>query len=104
MIDLSMCKPGQKLKSKHGMILTYVRPLNPANDYNHEIMYPNKSIGTRTNDGFVYMNPNKRIPEDEDIVEILPLDMNTLTFIEALNVIDDAFGLLVKSSPFFKCH
>jgi len=74
MIDLRNCKPGQKLKSKHGMILTY-ESANPAGSYyDHTVRYPDGSFGTRMHDGFVYKNPDKRLPEDHDIVEILPLD------------------------------
>ncbi len=70
-IDLNNCKPGQKLKSKHGMILTYVGPTEKGNYYDHYVQYPNGSRGTRCNDGFVYRNPGSRLPEDHDIVEIL---------------------------------
>lgn len=70
MVDLRTCKPGDKLRSTHGMILTYVGPL-PENDYmDHEVRYPNGSRGTRTHDGFVFRN--KRLPVDHDIAEILP--------------------------------
>lgn len=70
-IDLRICKPGQKLRSKHGMILTYVRPLEESNYYQHEVQYPSGAMGTRTHDGYVYKNPDKRLPQDHDIVEIL---------------------------------
>ena len=70
MVDLRTCKPGDKLRSTHGMILTYVGPI-PKNDYmDHEVRYPDGSHGTRTHDGFVYRY--KRLPEDHDIAEILP--------------------------------
>lgn len=67
-VDLSICKAGDKLLTKHGTILTYVGALPEDNYYDHLITYPNGSEGTRTNDGFVYRNIRK--PEDEDIVEI----------------------------------
>jgi hypothetical protein len=70
-IDLTTCVPGQKLKSRHGLILTYVKFV-PSAPYPHEIKYPNGSRGTRNNDGTVFLH--KRLPEDEDVVEILPLD------------------------------
>ena len=74
-INLSKCVPGHKLRSTQGVILTYVRPLNPSKDYyDHEVKYPDGSFGTRINDGHVYKNPTKRLPEDHDIIEILPLD------------------------------
>jgi hypothetical protein len=72
-IDLSKCVKGQKLRSKLGMILVYIRPLPAESYYDHEVMYPNGSLGTRMNDGFVYKNPDQRLPSDHDIVEILPL-------------------------------
>ena len=71
-IDLRNCKPGQPLRSKHGMILTYVKPLDKGDYYDHEVKYPDGSRGTRIHDGHVYRNPDKRLPEDHDIVEILP--------------------------------
>lgn len=73
MIDLRNCKPGDKLLSSHGLILTYVRPLE--NHYmDHEVQYPNTSpyfgsIGTRTHDGYV-MRKN-RLDTDHNIVKIL---------------------------------
>ena len=71
MVDLRNCKPGDKLKSKHGLILTYIRPLPEEYYYDHVVEYPNGSKGTRIHDGHVYRNPDKRLPEDHDIVEIL---------------------------------
>lgn len=68
-VDLSQCKAGDQLLSKHGMILTYVRPLDPDNYYDHEVRYPNGSSGTRTNDGFVFRH--NRLPDDHDIVDII---------------------------------
>jgi hypothetical protein len=71
-VDLRKCVTGQKLLSKHGWILTYVKPLDPKKDYyDHEVRYPDGSPGTRTNDGFVFKNKKSRLPEDHDIVEIL---------------------------------
>jgi hypothetical protein len=69
-VDLNKCKPGDKLKSIHGMILIYVEKLSEDNYYDHKIQYPNGSFGTRVNDGHTYRNPSKRLPEDQDIVEI----------------------------------
>ena len=75
-VDLRTCIPGQELRSIHGAILVYVKALNapgcPPHHYDHEVRYPNGGRGTRTDDGFTYRNPNKRIPTDHDIVEILP--------------------------------
>ena len=41
MVDLTKCKPGDKLRSKHGLILTYVGPNNgdyPHTDSDHDIV------------------------------------------------------------------
>ncbi len=66
-VDLRTCKPGARLLSKHGMVLTYIGPI--PGPYPHEVRYPDGSRGTRTDDGFAYrVNP---MPEDHDIVEIL---------------------------------
>jgi hypothetical protein len=73
-IDLRNCVKGQKLRSSQGAILTYSKPLEEGNFYDHEVIYPDGSFGTRIHDGHVYRNPDKRIPEDHDIVEILPID------------------------------
>jgi hypothetical protein len=67
-VDLRTCKEGDKLVSKHGMILTYVKPL-PEEDYmDHEVAYPDGGRGTRTHDGRTYRN--RPLPIDHDIVEI----------------------------------
>lgn len=69
MVDLRECKKGDKLVSKHGLILTYVKPL-PESDYmDHEVKYPNGSRGTRTHDGFVFRKNRK--DTDHDIVEVI---------------------------------
>ncbi len=74
MVDLRDCKPGDKLLSKHGVILEYVRALPEECYMPHEVRYPNiepwkGSTGTRTHDGFVFKSG--RLPEDHDIVEII---------------------------------
>lgn len=68
-IDLSKCKPGDILVSKHGLKLEYVEPL-PVNDYfDHKVKYPDGSFGTRINNGMTYKN--FPLPEDHDIVKII---------------------------------
>ena len=74
MIDLRTCKPGQKLRSKHGMILTYVGPLPEDAYYDHRVLYSDGGAGTRTHDGYVFREIGSRLPADHDIVEILPID------------------------------
>lgn len=71
-IDLNTCKSGQKLRTKHGTILTYVGKMPVGSHYPHEIKYPNGSSGTRCDDGFVFYK--NRLDSDEDIVEIIPMD------------------------------
>jgi len=74
MIDLRECKPGDKLISKHGMVLTYMRALPEERYMNHEVRYPNTepwfgATGTRTHSGLVFKNA--RSSEDHDIVKIV---------------------------------
>jgi hypothetical protein len=74
-IDLRNCVHGQKLRSSQGWILTYDHPLDAKVDYyDHKVIYPDGTYGTRTHSGHVYRKPEKRLPEDHDIVEILPMD------------------------------
>lgn len=79
-IDLRTCVPGQKLKSKHGLILIYVGKSEPYVDtrFPHKVQYPERIsnrpyFGTRTHDGFVMASPGARLESDHDIVEILPI-------------------------------
>ena len=69
MVDLRNCKKGDKLVSKHGLILTYVKPLSESDYMDHEVKYPNGSYGSRTHDGFVFRI--NRLPKDHDIIEII---------------------------------
>ena len=69
MIDLNLCKEGDKLKTIHGTILTYICKLPPGSYYEHKIQYPDGSFGTRTDEGFTYKK--NRLLEDEDVCEII---------------------------------
>lgn len=69
MVDLRVCKEGDVLISKHGMHLTYVRSLLERGYYDHEVMYPDGSLGTRIHDGHVFRH--NRMDTDHDIVEII---------------------------------
>jgi len=71
-IDLRTCKPGQKLRSRHGNYLTYVGCTKPGDFYHHVVRYADGSTGTRTHDGHVFFSA--RDPKDEDIVEIIPME------------------------------
>jgi hypothetical protein len=69
-IDLRTCKPGQKLKSVHGLTLTYVE-YKPELAYPHIVKYPvGKGFGSRLDNGKTF---HKGQPEDHDIVKILPM-------------------------------
>ena len=72
MINLNTCVKGQKLKSSHNIILTYVGK-NDSIIFPHIVEYSDGSKGSRTNDGYVFSNPAVRRFEDNDIVEILPI-------------------------------
>jgi hypothetical protein len=76
-VDLNKCKSGQRLKSRHGVILTYVERIK-GGYYQHLVRYPNGSFGSRTDDGFVYKNPSSRLPDDHDIVEVLPVKVKAI--------------------------
>lgn len=77
MVDLNKCKPGDKLLSKHGIILTYVEKLPNRSYYEHKVKYPDGSFGTRMNNGYVYRNPLRRQAADHDIIKILPEDYDS---------------------------
>jgi hypothetical protein len=67
-IDLRTCNPGDKLRSAHGLILTYVEHC-PGKTYSHIVRYPDNSLGSRIDDGHVYHF--SRLACDHDIVEII---------------------------------
>jgi hypothetical protein len=69
-LDLRKAKPGDKLLSKHGIILTYIKPLPEEHLYDHEVAYI-EGKGQRTNSGHVYKNPSSRLETDHDIIAIL---------------------------------
>ena len=74
-VDLRECKTGDRLVSKHGVVLEYVSPLEDENDYDHLVKYPNGSGGTRIHSGHVFRNPGIRLFEDHDIVQVIPLSI-----------------------------
>ena len=69
MIDLRNCKKGDKLKTRHGNILTYVGEAREDDCYDHIVEYSDGFCGTRTHDGHVFREIRMTI--DEDVVEIL---------------------------------
>ena len=68
-VDLRTCKKGDKLLSKHGLILEYVKALPKDDYYDHLVMYSDGSFGTRIHDGHVYRK--NRMSVDHDIIKIL---------------------------------
>lgn len=73
-VDLRTCKSGDKLISKHGLVLTYVGILPEGSYMDHEVQYPDEapyfgSSGSRTHNGFAYCQ--NRLESDHDIVEIV---------------------------------
>lgn len=72
-VDMNSCVPGQKLVTRLGNIVTYCKKFkNPYSYYPHKIEYKNGSIGSRTDEGWVFINMVR--PTDEDIVYILKSD------------------------------
>ncbi len=73
MVDLRTCENGDILVSKHGLILTYVGPLEDGHYFDHQVRYKselgNPHYGSRTHEGYVFRN--NRLPEDHDIVKII---------------------------------
>lgn len=67
-VDLRNCKPGDKLLTKHGIILTYVGT-NTDPLYPHEVEYPTGGHGSRTDDGFAFRN--SRHSADQDVIKVL---------------------------------
>lgn len=67
MFDMNQCKPGDKLKSKHGLILEYIGIDETQAPYRHRVRYPAPlGEGTRLDNGMVFKN--RPLPEDHDIV------------------------------------
>lgn len=71
MVDLSKCNKGDRLLSRHGMVLIYIEPFPENNYYDHRVQYPDGGFGTRMNDGYTFKNPGSRMSIDHDIVEVL---------------------------------
>ncbi len=69
-LDLRNCKKGDKLISIHGETLTYVGHL-PEQYYPHRVKYADGSDGSRTHEGFVMHNQERRLETDHDIIEVI---------------------------------
>jgi len=70
-IDLRKCKPGDRLRTAHGLIVRYVLHQKDS-AYPHVIRYSDGQMGTRMDDGQVYIRPDMRRVDDHVIVKILP--------------------------------
>jgi hypothetical protein len=70
-VDMTTCKPGQKLLLRNGEVAEYVGPNKDGctRAYPHLIKYSNGSLGTRTDDGYVFAK--KQLPVDPDVIKIL---------------------------------
>lgn len=66
-IDLSTCKPGDRLRLRNGMIATYVRPTK-TDTYPHIVRYPNGHEGSRLDDGRTFRFTSG---SEVDVVEII---------------------------------
>ena len=73
-IDLSICRPGQKLQCKHNTIVTFIGPTEPGSYYDYYVKYDSGCMGTRTRDGFVFRSNRQEL--DLDVIEILPFSDN----------------------------
>lgn len=72
-VDLRNCVKGDKLISKHGMVLEYVGVTPTGHYYDHFVQYPDGSKGSRTNDGSTYRNLSARLETDHDIVKVVKI-------------------------------
>jgi hypothetical protein len=77
MIDLNTCQKGDILISSQGLELEYISrtPYKHYTYLDHVVKYPSdkfgsENYGTRTNDGFTFLN-NRKPEIDHDIVKII---------------------------------
>lgn len=82
-IDLTKCRRGDKLVTRLWNIVTYESANSGNPKWPHEIRYEDGSYGTRTDNGYVFSNPAKRLPSDDDIIAIVPRNVNKQTLKEA---------------------
>jgi hypothetical protein len=86
--DMNQCKPGDKLISTHGVILTYVEKKEEP-DFPHIVRYPEGeefkgSLGSRTEEGYVF--DKRRLPEDHDIIGFAPEESQMLNAIAMMSI------------------
>lgn len=102
-VDLNTCVPGQKLRSRHGWIMTYKGKDINKSYCPHMVIYPNGgACGSRTDDGFVYSSPDNRDSDiDHDIVEILSeiTPMNSAQKVPRFHAVVDGATVFLKDAP-----
>lgn len=73
-INLDDCKYGDKLRTRHGDIVTYEGKLCPTSAWSHHILKDGKTFAV-TNEGSVF---TEEIKHPQDIVKVLgPVDLST---------------------------
>jgi hypothetical protein len=70
-VSLNGCEMGDPLLTAQSRLVHYNSKLAKGCVYDHKIEYSVGKFGTRTNDGYVYRNPEKRLDTDHDIVAVL---------------------------------
>ena len=85
-VNLNDANPGDFLISDKGMILIY-EAFEGDMYFSHYVRYPRPkgACGSRTDDGYVMHNPEKRLPTDHNIVMIIPRK-EFLSQVNSLNV------------------
>lgn len=80
-INLNDCKPGDTLVSKHGKKFVYLNR-NGSLSFPHIIMSENGGLCSRIDDGHVF--GKRRLPEDDDIVLVIPRSQIVASLFENL--------------------
>lgn len=78
--DMNQCKRGDKLVSVHGEVLEYVGIDNERHPYRHEIKYQNGSGGSRTDNGWVFLN--SPLEGDHDVKGFLDMGKKLKAYIK----------------------
>lgn len=81
-VDLRTCKVGDILVSVHGAVLVYEGIAFDAKHYPHVVRFIRTAkniyesyLGSRTHDGYTWMEESGREEEDHDIVLIIPKEL-----------------------------
>ena len=81
-VDMNSCVHGQLLLTSKGKVVRYLENVGDRH-FPHVISFGGQARGTRTNEGWTYVN--NPLPTDEDIVYIFPPEKtkkNRLTVLE----------------------